>query len=92
MIELKDFISKGYKSRQISDSMLLLSKKVKKDYVIKIIVDVKDEYIEPFIELDTSPVGTICVAIDNRTSIEDIEEFFSTVYNAVSKFRKESNG
>lgn len=88
MLELKDFLAAGYTCKELPSDMALLKKK-KQGYTVKIIVSRDDTYIEPFVDFDSSPVSTVSVQVDNRTSIQDIEDFFEVAYNAFVKSNKE---
>lgn len=84
MLEPKDFLAKGYVAKEVMPNLWLLKKTIKGKYTIKVLVD--EDSIEPEVQFESSPVSTLTLQVDNRTSIEDIEEFFETMYNSLGEF------
>ena len=84
-IDVKEFIRRNYEVQQVNDNTVLIKKLFKDDtgstkYKISIILD--SDGFDPEAEFCTAPVSYVRLQTDDRTTVDEIEEFFESAYKA----------
>ena len=84
-IDVKEFIKRNYEVQQINDSTVLIKKTFKDDegklkYKLRIILDT--EGFDPEGEFSGKHISYLRLQTDDRTTVDEIEEFFESAYRA----------
>lgn len=90
MLKVKDFKSKGYTAKETLHDITILKKNITDSeglcYTIKVFVE--DGYsIEPEVKFNTDIQSTVFLKVDDITTIDEIEEFFSSIWVSLGKPR-----
>lgn len=88
MLKVNDFTNNGYTVTGLTPNSLYLLKKQVSDtkgnkYCIKVFIE--EDSIEPEVWYNSKPVSTVQLQIDAKTTLQEIEEFFENIWNAIGK-------
>ena len=85
MIEVKEFIAKGYSINELPNDLIVIHKAVKDStgvkYKIRILLD-KDGF-DPEVEYNSKPVSYLRLEIDEKITLDEIESTFESTWIAL---------
>ena len=87
MIDVKEFVEKGYQFYELPDNIIVLHKVVKDKigvkYKIRILLDT--DGFDPEVEYNSKPVSYLRLEIDEKITLDEIESTFENAWVALGR-------
>ena len=87
MIDVKEFIAKGYSINELPNDLIVIHKAVKDKlgikYKIRILLDT--DGFDPEVEYNSKPVSFLRLEIDEKSTLDEIEGTFEEIWVALGK-------
>lgn len=87
MIDVKEFVQKGYQFYELPDNIIVLNKVVKDKlgvkYKIRILLDT--DGFDPEAEYNSKPVSYLRLEIDEKSTLDEVEDTFENAWVALGK-------